>query len=352
MANRYIQRFEDIEVTLPTPGVNRLGGIFRMEAYKCREMRDGRSIEIPGTRRLCGEFPNVITNTGLDHIGNKAAYSAYLHVGTGGAAESEFDNTLDTFVASQLKDSSYAGNVGGYLWWSQQSAPYYGSCQVKYRCPPNKFGGAINVAELGLSTQPTTGNLFCRALVKSGGVPTVAPVAVDEYFDVYYTLRNYGGHFDYTDGSLSDGSGSITIGGTSYNYTIRVASILNNTFWARNLFSGFSTAYTPGFYERAYYYAPTVTMGNIFSFPTSDTASTYHSYTWVNGTGTYTNSTYTNSMDYQLDLDEGNLTGGIRGFAGLSTLGAYQWILDGAVPKDNTKVMNWSFQQSWDRHAL
>ena len=350
MADRHIIRFKDIEIILPSPPAARLAGHFRCEVYECRELMNGKSIEIPKTRRVVGEFPNIITNTGLDHIGNGGTFGLYCHVGTGSAAESINDTTLDTFVASQA-NASY-GPTGSVLWWTNGSAPFWGNAQKKYRFAPGFAGGAINVAELGVSPQATTGNLFCRALVKTGGVPTVAPVANDEYFDVYYTLRNYPGHCNNVTGAYDDGSGTLTIGVTTYNYVIRTAYINQNKFWSRSLFGGFNPVYEEGFYNRAEYAAPTSSLGTLYQGiqSTVDTAS--HSYTWTNGTGTYVNSSYTNSMDYQLGLDEGNLTGGIAGFTGFSTLGAYQWTIDGAVPKDNTKIMNWGFQQTWTRHAL
>jgi len=352
MTSRYIKRFTDIEIILPSPPAIQLGGVYHGEVYKCREMMDGRSIEIPGTRRLVlAHSDNIVTDTGLDHIGNHVAFAAYAHVGTGGAAESTTDNTLDTYVTSHAADGSYGGGYG-QLSWTNQSAPYWGNAQQRYRFPPGFAGGAINIAEVGVSTQAATGNLFSRALVRTGGVPTVAPVANDEYFDLYYTLRNYPGHVNNVTGALDDGTGTVDIGGTTYNYTIRVSFITTNTLWGRNLFSGFNLSTGNQWYTRGEVAAPTATLGAINQGLQSTEEVAGYFYTVAHALGTYTNGTYTNSITYTQGLDDYNLLGGIQGFAGWSSICAYQWILDGAVPKDNTKVLNWGFQGTWTRHTL
>jgi len=351
MADRHIIQFRSQELILPTTTKTALGGEFYGEAYKCRELMDGRSIEIPGTRRrVMGPFDNLITNTGLDHIGNKVSWQSAAQVGTGNAAESITDNTLDTYVAGVGNDGSYDGD--GQLTWHSGSNPRYCATQSKYRFQPNFAGGAVNISEVGVGPQTATGNLFCRALVKTGGgVPTTAPVAADEYFDLYYTLRVYPGHCDYVNGTTDDGTGSFDIAGTTYNYTIRAGDIDATVHWAAQARYGFRQFSWNQIYTNMNLYGPDAALGSIYDYM-SATLDDAHFYTQGLTVGTYVDSTYTNTIEFDYDLDNGNITGGIKGLNPWSSLGQYQILLDAAIPKDNTKEFHYTHRTSWTRKTL
>jgi len=352
MAHRQIGIYKDIDIVLPEMRIG-LCGWFDMEVYQCREMMDGRSIEIPGTRRRVASFPNVITNLGLDHIGRISTYGAYCHVGIGTAIEAITDTICDNFVASHAKDSGY-----DTVWSAQSTPPYYGRNQKKYRFSPNFAGGNIDVSEIGISTQAATGNLFSRALCKSGGVPAVVPVLSTEYLDVYYTLLNYPDHVNYTTGALDDGTGSFDVSGTSYSYTIRAEDVTYYANWGRNIFSGFGRWMGPSTtYKGMTMYSSNVALGPVTGVPTAaDSAPSGYAI----GTGPdqlevggYIDSTYSNTITYHVGLNTGNLTPlGIRGLSVYSTLGAYQMVLSASIPKDNTKLFNYTHRTTWTRKVL
>lgn len=348
MSHPQIQQFKARELVLPHQMRGGLGGIIRCEAYQCREMMNGRSIEIPRTRRVCAEFSNQVTNLGLDHIGNLVDYSQYCQVGEGNAAESVSDTTLDDFVASRVNES-YTG------WAAQATPPYYGSYQKKYRFLPNFAGGAVNVAEIGIGPQAATGNLFVRALVKDGGgSPTVAPVSATEYFDVFYTLRNYPDHVNYTTGALDDGAGSVTIGGVSYGYTIRCFDITNYVWWGRNIFNGFRAPSLPGggsTYGYAYGTGAALAAVTATSMTGATPSALGLSSVPIVG-GTYADSTYTNTLTYQFGLTDGNVTGGIKGLVISSSLGAYQILFSSQIPKNAGVELNYTQRWTWFRKAL
>ena len=352
MANRYLPRYRTTRIELPAQRTL-FDGVFRCEAYRAIELMNGNHIEIPGTRRFLGEHENIITNNGLDHIGqNNAQYSAYCHVGTGNAAESASDTTLDTFVASAGKSISYGWLIGGYLPWAQPTPPYYGSCQVKYRFTPNFAPGAVNIAEMGLSPQATTGDLFNRTLIKTGGTPTTIAVAADEYFDVYYTLRAYSDHVDYTTGATDDGTGSFDIGATTHGYTIRAAVITDARFHGYQLFSGFKHSNVSQFFTQGTYYAPTATLGPVTGGPSSTVDSDGIFYTQPHSIDTYTDSTYTNTLHYGSAIDDNNMTGGIEGMLLYTSMTAYQLVLDTPILKTGSNELDLVFRGTWARKDL
>jgi len=352
MADRHIKRFSEHEIILPHSNGGGLGGYFHIEAFRAIELMNGTHIEIAGTRRHCATFENNVTNNGLDLIGgDPGQWSGHASVGTGNAAESNADTTLDTFVASRTADGAYNG--WGYSWYAQPTPPYWGEYTRKYRFLPNFAPGAINVSEVGISNQPATGNLFCRALVKDGGgTPTTFAVAADEYLDIFYTLRIYADHIDYTTGATDDGTGSFDVAGTTYNYTIRAANITNAWFWGRNLGNGLDTI-SEGYngFGRAYYYGTDAALGPVTGGMTA-TLSMGHFYTWGVTASTYVPTTYTRTLTWNCGLDDANLAGGIKGLMPWSSFGCYQMLLDAAIPKDNTKEFHWTQRWTWTRHVI
>ena len=349
---RFHGSLKPTHIILPTQHAG-FGGWIEMEAFQCREMMDGRSIEIPGTRRKLASFHNLITNHGLDCIGFRPqtggyAYGNYAHVGTGNAAESVADTTLDTFVASHIVDNGYQS-----VYWVQSTPPYYGSHKKRYRFSPNFGGGAINVSEIGISTQAATGGLFSRALVRTGGgVPTTVAVSATEYLDVYYTLRLYPDHVDYTTGATDDGTGSFDVEGVTYNYTIRCERITYGGLWAYNLWNGFTFSNWVDGFGKGLLYSNDAALGPVTGAMTaSDTDIWFYTYDHVRGT--YVASTYQNTITFDTPLDVANFTPGeIWGLAPWSSIGGYQILLDAGIPKTSSSEFYYTHRTAWTRKSL
>jgi hypothetical protein len=174
----------------------RVGGFFKLVATDA----DG------GERVLADWFPNLITNGGLDQIGTTATWLTGCSVGSGNTAPSDTDTHLVTLVASS---TDIIGTISSVL----ATSPYYGSRINTYFFAAGVAAGTL--AEVGVGLSPSA--LFSRALILDGnGNPTTVVVGVGEALTVFYEFRNYP--------PLTDTTGSVTISGVSYNYTVRAAN--------------------------------------------------------------------------------------------------------------------------------
>ena len=375
----YYNRYKDVEVQLPDVQ-SKMDGYFVLEAFKGTEFPKGSGVvyEHAGTRRRLGlAHDNIITNNSLDWIGayytgsgwsaslsgttNRSQHTTYTHVGTGTATPSASDTALASFTAGKVFDSAGAG-LGWGTFWAQGSPPYYGSIRHRTRFDPGFAGGAVNLNEVGTSFQVTTGQLTSRALTVNGsGVPTTVTVLADEYLDVYYTRRNYPGHMaDEATGTPADTTGTVDIDGVTYNYTLRPLAVTNNDWGQRaDRFlgqagaDGFGVSTTKGLtvYSQDAALAPiTATHMTSSGSPAYDTNDGSTS-DW--GMSSYTTNSYTRTIWYKAGIDDCNVTqGGVTGFKGFavqSNYGVYQVLLDGVVPKNNTKVYTYYHNWSWAR---
>lgn len=157
-------------------------------------------------RVLADWFPNLITNGGLDQIGTTASWLTGCSVGSGNTAPANGDTHLATLVGS-------SSNIVGSISTVHASSPYYGSVVNTYFFAPGVATGVL--AEIGIGLSPTA--LFSRALIlDGGGNPTTVTVSAGEALTAFYEFRNYP--------PLADVTGSVTISGVNYNYTVRAAN--------------------------------------------------------------------------------------------------------------------------------
>jgi hypothetical protein len=348
MSHPQVGRFRDVHIELPKHGVG-LSGHYRMEAFQAWEDSKGNFLmEKPGTRRLLAEFDNLVTNKGLDHIGNRVEYLAYCHVGTGTATEVATDTALGTFKAGVAKFAPFA-----LIHWAQGTPPYYGAWQEQYRFSPNFGPGNISIAEVGISTQITTGNLFSRARVKDGGGnPTTVAVLSTEYLDVWYTLRNYPDHVNYTTGATDDGTGTFSVSGTSYSYTVRCSEVTLSKNWGLMAYgSGFNVYQDPSTLDTDHWksYGTGAVLGAVTGVPTGATAVSGGASSTL---GTYSNSTYQNTLTHNLLTSQGNSTGGIKCFVTRNSLGTYQVSTTVAIPKTGSLALDFTTRTTWFNKTL
>lgn len=165
----------------------RFAGSYSLETCKA----DGTPV------RKIPTFHNVITDYGLDQIGNTGygddsfygytpCVAPYCHVGTGNNTPTEQDTTLETWVA-QVKNA----NVGGNTY-------HAGPPRTVTSTHTWTFGVGVaagNLTEVGLGQSHTYAGgsyIFSRALILDGnGNPTTLVVASDELLKVTYTLTAY-----------------------------------------------------------------------------------------------------------------------------------------------------------------
>lgn len=139
-----------------------------------------------GTVRLdTGFFPNVITNLGLDALGNNHNLFNYCAVGGGNSVPLNTNTKLDNFLAVGTQISSESK----YDYDPVRDTEFYKcSRTVGYR-----FTGLDNknISEVGLvsSNDPRQHSALTRTLIKnSNGDPTVITVLSGEILELQYRL--------------------------------------------------------------------------------------------------------------------------------------------------------------------
>lgn len=162
-------------------------------------------------------FHNLITNLGMDAIGNGGLWSS-MHLGTGTTPPAVTDTGLANFgVAITNTPTSDSG--------ASPTPPYYGYRRMTWT---SSVGGATGVwTEIGISSGSANGNLRSRELIRDNlGNPTSFPVQSDEQFEGTYELRMYVPE--------SDVVADISLSGVTYTTTTRPLRATGG-IWAPNL---------------------------------------------------------------------------------------------------------------------
>lgn len=295
-----------------------IAGFFKIEAVN----------EETGDRRVLADwFPNLILNQGLNRLGQSTPYAAdYCQVGTGSTAPTVTDTQLQTLVAS-------TGNVQSLSESYVAGPPPYQRAVRTYRFATGAAAG--NLSEVGVGWGTSGATLFSRALIKDGsGNPTTITVLSTEALDISYELRNYP--------PTTDVTGSVTISGTSYSYTIRAANITSNTSW------GARWAVDRGFGVSGTNSAAAAYNGSIGS--TTSTPSGISSSASGYTPAAYSNNSYKKGGTITFGLNNGNLAGGIKS---LLTGGEYSSLFQieftPTIDKTASKVLTLDFEVSWAR---
>lgn len=304
--------------------------------YKLEVRRHGKLIHDTGW------FDNLITNAGLEALGEAKAPARFCMVGTDNTAPANTNTALGAQVAFQ--DGASASSAGVVT-----SSPRYGWARRTYVFPQGAVIG--NVAEVGVGWNSSA--VFSRSLVS----PTISLLAIDQ-LTVVYELRMYL--------PTSNATGSVVIGGTTYNYTIRpafaasvnTAGTGNGMGWAPALLA--LTASTRNWSNSVNpcesYGAPAVIQTNVETDSIKQTdGGTNSPNSGVSGRpDTVTSAAYAaGSLSCQFTMTwgvtKGNDTSGIRAFIYNGLFGTYQCVLDGTIPKDNTKTLSMTWSQTWAR---
>lgn len=176
-----------------------------------------KECSITGKRERVADFDNLITNGGLDRIGN-ANNTTFLYncqVGTGTTPPSFSDSALTSFFATTGKYGSPN--------FTTTNNPLTGEIktEIYFRFNAGVFNSTV-LGEIGISWNTVGGgSLFSKALIVDElGNPTTITVLSTEYLYVTYTLSLFA--------PVEDFSGSFIVGSTTYNYTGRVSSFGNS----------------------------------------------------------------------------------------------------------------------------
>lgn len=316
-----VPRFKDLVASGMGFGVA-LEGRFRLITHSKRY----------GTR-VRAEFKNLILNQGLDRMAAGAAISA-CQVGTGTTTPAVGQTALAAFFAG----SSTVGATDAESYVA--GPPTYHQLVRTRRFAEGTFSGT-NLTEVGMGWTATTGNLFSRALIlDGGGSPTSITVLADETLDVEYTLRSYP--------PSSDVNGTVSLGGNSYDYTIRASNVgsIGAEGWAVAGLVGAAIGSTSTNGRRVY--PSTSTLGAITAAPSG--AGVTVSAVSVKS---YTAGDYSRGMNMTAGLTI-NPAGGIAcaafAMAQFTAGGAnMQMSFSPVIPKDNTKVLVLEPRIHWAR---
>ena len=285
-----------------------------------------------------GFFPNVITNLGLDAIGNDNDLFNFCAVGGGNSTPLNTNTKLDNFLAVGSPISSESK----YDYDPVRDTEFYKcSKTVGYR-----FEGLDNknISEVGLvgDYRPELHSTFTRTLIKnSAGEPTVITVLSGEILELQYRLWQV---FDVKD---KDQVVTAMIDGVEvpFNVKIRLAGV------GGNLGGSWSYAAVVGarltFQGNNYHQFGTGELGEI----TGQNSGLTHGYglSWE----AYQPSTYKRKFYVNASITEA--VHPIRSFLFFTGLGAYQvrfGTVDGDLPIDKTKqdILQLGFEMSWGRY--
>jgi len=295
----------------------RLEGWYKLEAFNPITRK---------TRMLADWFPNLIVNEGADFLGGftpgGAAISGWMTfclVGTGNTPPAGTDTALQSFLASTQSTNFATASAAG-------SSPYYGARTTQYNFAAGTATG--NLSEVGVGVIGTNGELFSHSLIlDSLGSPTTITVLSNEALYVTYQLRQYV--------PLNDVTGSISISGSPYTYTLRAANATSTTSWALGN-GAFGTMSSGSFVTNG-------VLGTITSGPTGTAAAPTSIVT-----DPYSLGSSQRTATATWGLSDGNLAGGITCFyMSFNGRGDYQMQFGAAIPKDASHVLTLSGGHSW-----
>jgi hypothetical protein len=211
---------------------------------------------------------------------------------------------------------------------AQASAPYYGWRRMRFRFNAGTATGNLSEVGVGWNT-----GLFSRALIKdSNGDPTTITVLSNEYLDVTYELRLYP--------PLDDATFNVTISGTEYACVLRASDVTSISYWPPVVGQQAQVYNTAGLQIIAY-------NGDISAITARPSGVSATGFTPTGNA--YSNNSLEATGSWQLPLDSGNLSGGIKSIFFPTNHGAYQVSFTPPLPKDNTKTLTLNAKVSWAR---
>ena len=285
-----------------------------------------------------GFFPNVITNLGLDAIGNDHNLFNYCAVGGGNSTPLNTNTKLD----NPLQVGSQISSESKYDYDPVRDTEFYKcSRTVGYR-----FEGLDNknISEVGLVGDYASGQhpAYTRTLIKnSAGEPTVITVLSGEILELQYRLWQV---FDLKD---KDQVVTAMIDGVEVpvNVKIRLAGV-----GGTNIDSGWSYANNVG---RGVMYNSSLRFGTGeiggITGQNSGLTNAYPGLSWE----AYQPSTY--KRKFYVNASITDAVHPIRSFLFFTGLGAYQvrfGTVDGDLPIDKTNqdILQLGFEMSWGRY--
>ena len=318
----------------------RLAGKYRLEIRKAKD----------GSLRQELEFDNLIVDAGMNLFSRATSGFplSYCMVGTGTTTPTFADTQLANKVANTVLGSGALGTSVG----TSTSEPYYGYGRCTYRFLPGSLNN-VNLTEVGISLGNSTTLVFSRALIVDGnGDPTSITVLSDEFLDVTYELRLYPPVDDQTDTITITNVGSINV----TRRPIAVTASSNEPGWGPSAASTGALSISRSFISspentnlsvrvsgaQTALVAKTNAWNSVATLVATSSSVSYSAY--VAGS-------FEQNMTYILGLDAGNTTGGVGFFQfAIRGLGAYQYLFDSKIAKNNTNTLRFNMKAVWSRY--
>ena len=275
-------------------------------------------------------FLNLITNGGLERMGDNADWLSRTYVGSGSAAPNFNDSAMNNFVA--VTTASQASVAG-----SQSTAPYFTWRRLTRRFSAGQAAG--NLSEVGMGWASA---LFSRALiVDAEGNPTTITVGAEQFLDVTYEFRFYP--------KTTDDTGSFTltgsIGGT-YDYALRSSNVTSTSGtqgWGVSS-NGTDMGLIP--FNSAVRKVFDGAIGSITESPSGTTLLADSL-----AVSAYEANSLTRKVTMGFGLGAGNFGTGIKSAFFKVGIGAFQVEFTPAIMKTDERLLNLEFSHSWGRRA-
>lgn len=293
--------------------IGKVAGYYKMEIVRLNADGSEKS------RRVAADwFPNLITNAGLNRMGNNSDWLNYCQVGSSTAAPSFTDTALGTFMAGH---SSIPTSVSGNL----SISPYYAWARKQFRFNSGTVVGSVGEIGVGWAA---SGSLFSKSRVTDvNGADTTIVVLADEILDVTYEHRFYP--------KLADATGTIVLTGNKggpFDWIMRPAAEETNNWKGIGSMGYVATA-------RVY----DGDIREVINIP----------YGSVLDIGEAAQSYVENSLQRKFDITastaEGNLVSGIRSMSMLLGLGYFQIQFTPVLLKTDVDSLSLTFTISWGR---
>lgn len=289
-------------------------------------------------RKDTGWFKNLITDTGLNMLGDSAIGGtgqqgclAKCAVGSGNTPPTIGDTALQTQVA-------ITSTVNANTFNSFTTAPWYAFYRRTFRFATGAAAG--NLTEVGIFGLPGSNPMLSRALiVDGGGSPITLTILSDEILDVVYEFRVYP--------LQADLPFNVTISSVNYSCVARAAGLADSNRVARNVGNAFSLGldqFGNSYAAQAYSGA----LGTIGTNPAGTVANSTSA-----AFSSYVPGSFTRDLIFGFNLGAANFgAGGIPSVLAPNSIGWYQISFSPAIPKDNTKTLTLTLTYTWTRRVI
>lgn len=320
----------------------KFSGELRFRVFSADQLDSAGELLADATPKVDTGFnPQLITDAFFEsYIGtgtdSRESFFAYMGVGTGTATPAVSDTTITQLGTRFARYGSGSGSVVSNT--IEQSS--------EYRTTQGQIVGTIS--EVALFTGSTGGQTNMRSLIKDGGgAPTTLTLTSTDFLYVTWRVTSTV--------NLSDQTGTIVLGGVTYDYVMRP------TYWTSGSLepSGSTNVFACATYVQAgnsfgldYVLAgSTQTLASVTSAPSAGT-----SWSTSMALSAYTAASKQRKVTYTSSIGDGNVSGGIGClvFRGSSQASGYQISFSAQgtgnkIPKDNTKTMTIGITFSFGR---